>query len=150
MANWDVKATGFQELSDKLLSLSSGEEADRIQSDALRNAGNVIKNELIAATPLRKTTAYGQALPEGALRDAIRLRIKLPKDGEAASATVDFGKLTFIAHIVDVGHVDAMSGGRTHTPAHPFIRAVEDASLEASTDAYLTTMQSEINEVIEQ
>lgn len=148
MAGWDVKAEGFADLSEKLFSLASGEEADRIQRAALRAAGNVIKDALIPATPTRKTTVYGKSLPAGALKAAVRTRIKLPKDGEPASATVDFGKLTYIAHIVDVGHMDAMNGGRTHTPAYPFISAVEDSSLESAADAYLTTMQAEIDKVI--
>lgn len=147
MPDYDVKATGFKELSDKLLALASFETQDRIQRTALRAAGNVIAEELESVTPIRVTTAYGDSLPEGALKEAIRVRVSVPKDGEAPSTTVDFGKLSYIAHIVDIGHLNANAkDGRRHTPAHPFIRAAEAASHEAAADAYLASMQEQIDE----
>ena len=146
MADWDVKATGFKELSETLLSLANGETADRIQRSALSAAGDVILDGLESATPIRASTVYGKSLPEGALRDALRKRISLPRDGTAAEVDVDFGKLSFIAHIVDIGHVNANAKtGRTHTPAYPFIRSTEDATRSEAADAYLSTMREGIN-----
>lgn len=147
MADVDVKATGFQELSEKLLSLASGETADRIQRAALNAAGAVIVGTLRTVTPERTDEVYGKSLPAGALKRAVRKRVRLPKDGQAPEVDVDFGKLTYIAHIVDIGHVNANAkGGVKHTPAYPFIRGAEDSSRADAADAYLATMQAEIDE----
>lgn len=145
----DVLISGFNEIEAQLLSLESGEVADKIQRDALRAVGNVIKPALIAATPTRKTPAYGKALPEGALKDAVRAVSHLGKDGEAPTETVDFGKLSYIAHIVDHGHVNVRSKKRTHTPAYPFIRAVEETTRAEAAEVYVATLQAGINKVLQ-
>ena len=145
----DLTISGFKEIEAQLLSLESGEVADKIQRDALRAAGNVIKPALIAATPLRKTTAYGKALPEGALKEAVRAVPRLGKDGEAPTETVDFGKLSYIANIVDQGHVNVRSKKRTHVPAYPFIREVEEATHAEAAEAYVAALQAGINKALE-
>jgi HK97 gp10 family phage protein len=148
MADFDVKLTGFKELEQKLLSLESGEQADAIERRALRAVGAVIKPALEAATPVRGNV-YGP-LPKGALKTSVRARTRLGKNGEPSVEIVDFGNLSFIAHVVDVGHVNANAKkGRKHTPAHPFIRSVEDATHEAAADAYLETLEAGIVEVLE-
>jgi HK97 gp10 family phage protein len=146
MADWDVKATGFKELSEKLLSLANGEAADRIQRSALNAAGTVIMEGLELVTPVRTSPVYGNALPEGALKEALRKRVIIPKDGEAPEVDVDFGNLSWIAHIVDIGHVNANAKtGRKHTPAHPFIRGAEESTRAEATDVYLSTLQAGID-----
>lgn len=149
MADYDVKLSGFKELQQKLLSLESGEQIDAIERRALKAVGNVIAPALVAATPER-AKAYGKSLPKGALKAAVRARTRLGKNGESSVETVDFGKLSYIAHAVDIGHVNANAKqGRKHTPAHPFVRGVEDATHDAATDAYLETLEAGIVEVLE-
>lgn len=151
MSDYDVKITGFKEIEAALLSLESSEVIDQIQRESLRTAGNVIKAALIAATPTRVTTAYGDDLPPDALKEAVRAVARLGKNGEASTETVDFGKLSYIAHMVDIGHVNPTAKNPNklkHTPAHPFIREVEDATREEALDAYVSTMQAGINEVL--
>lgn len=150
MADVDVKASGFQELSERLFAIANGETADRIQRAALNAAGAVIAAGLESVTPVRVSPAYGKALPEGALKEAIRKRVVLPKDGTAPEVDVDFGKLTYIANIVDIGHVNANAKtGRSHTPAYPFIRSAEEATRAEAADAYLSTLQTLINEELD-
>lgn len=150
MGDWEVRAEGFKELAEKLYSLQSGDTADRIQRRALLAAGRVMKTALTAATPVRQDKVYGKSLPAGALKAAIRLSINLPKDGSAPYARVHFGKLSYIAHAVDIGHVNAnaVKGGRLHTPAHPFIRVTGDAIKAEVADAYLTRLRLEVNKVL--
>jgi hypothetical protein len=146
----DLIISGFKEIEAQLLSLESGEVADKIQRDALRAVGAVIKPALIAATPLRKTKAYGRELAEGALKAAVRATTRLGKDGAASTETVHFGKLSYIAHIVDHGHVNVNAKkGRKHTPAYPFIREVEEATRTEAAEAYLATLQAGVNKVLE-
>jgi hypothetical protein len=110
----------------------------------------VIAAELELATPVRVPPVYGRALPEGALKGGVRKRVVLPKDGSAPEVDVDFGKLSYIAHAVDIGHVNANAQtGRSHTPAHPFIRAVEEATRAEAAEAYLSTARTLINQELE-
>lgn len=149
MADYDVRIEGFKEIEAQLLSLESGEKADEIQREGLRAAGAVIKPVLITATPERTDKVYGKSLPKGALKAAVRATAKVGRDGAPGVETVSFGKLSYIAHIVDHGHVNPTAEkGLKHTPARPFIRGVEDATREEALDAYVTTVQAGINKVL--
>ena len=143
----DVKISGFKEIEAALYTIESGEAIDRIQRSALRAAGNVIAPALEAATPI-KTEPGG--LPDGALKAAVRMRTRLPKDGEAPAEIIDFGKHSWIAHIVDHGHINPTAKkGLKHTPAYPFVRDVEEATHAEAVEAYVSTMQAGINKVLE-
>jgi hypothetical protein len=150
MAEQAITLSGFKEIEAQFLALESGGKADEIQRAALKAVGDVIKPALVAATRVRKTKVYGKSLPEGALKAAIRARTSLGKDGAAPMETVDFGKLSYIAYIVDHGHVNANAKeGRKHTPAYPFIRGVEDATRDEALEVYMATLQQGINKVLE-
>lgn len=143
----DLKISGFDEIEAALYSIESGETADRIQREALMAAGKVIMPALLAATPV-KTVPGG--LPEGALKASVRARTHLSKDGEAPTETIDFGKHSWIAHIVDIGHVNpTATKGLKHTPAYPFIRDVEEATHAEAVEAYVSTLQAGINKALE-
>src|SRR5665213_6126 len=149
MADFDMKIEGFKEIEAQLLSLESGEKADEIQREALRAAGDVIKSALVTATPERTDKVYGKSLPAGALKAAVRSTAKVGKDGTPGVETVNFGKLSYIAHIVDIGHINPTAKkGLKHTPAYPFIRGVEDATREEALEAYTTTVQAGIERVL--
>jgi hypothetical protein len=149
MPDYDMKIEGFREIEAQLLSLESGEVIDQIQREGLRAAGAVIKPALIEATPERTDKVYGKSLPKGALKGAVRATAKVGKDGAPGVETVNFGKLSYIAHIVDVGHANPTARkGLKHTPARAFIRKVEDATREEAIDAYVTTVQAGINKVL--
>lgn len=139
----DLEITGFTELETQILALN-GETGDRITRNALNAAGKIIMPALRDATPIRSTVPGKHDLPAGALRASIRKRI-FWNDGLLPKLYIDFGKLTHIARFVDDGHVSA--GGK-HTPAHPFVRATEDATRQAAADAFIEVAQTEINEVL--
>lgn len=149
MADKAMELSGFKEIDAMLQRLEQGPEIEALQRKALRAAGAVIKAELRAVTPVRETKGRGKrALPIGAMKAAIRSRVSVPADGSAPSVTVDFGKLTYLAHIVDIGHVDFKSGGRTHTPAHPFVRGADEASHDRAAAAYVETLRAGVREIM--
>lgn len=150
MAETNVTAQGFAEIEAALLSIADGEVADSIQRDALLAAVAVVKPALVVATPERPAVGGRASLPPGALKRAIRTRVSIPKDGSAASATIDFGKLTHIARFVDGGHVNpTATRGLKHTPAKPFVRETEAATHDAAVEAYIATLQEGITAVLE-
>jgi hypothetical protein len=152
MAEADVKIEGFKELERALLSIADGEVAYQIQRDALQAVVEIVQPELLAVTPERVEKGGKDALPPGALKAAIRGRIRLPKNGEAATATVDFGKLDYIAHFVDWGHINPTAKNPNklkHTPGTGFVRKTQDATAAAALEAYSTTLQAGIDAALE-
>ena len=146
----EVKVVGLKEIEEAFLRLEQSPETAALERKALRAAGAVIFAELEAVTPVRTDPVYGRSLPAGAAKAAIRRRVTVPKDGATPTVTVDFGKqLTWIMHIVDIGHIDAANGGRTHTPAHPFVDAAAAVSLPKAADVYIETMTAGINKILE-
>lgn len=131
-----------------------------IERKALRAAAAVVKERLIEATPVRVSEEQGgNALAPGALKAAVRMRVNVG-DGtpeNPSTTTVDFGKLSYVANFVDRGHrppharslsrAGLTSSGK-NTPAHPFVRAVEDSSAQTAQDAYTETLQAEIEKVL--
>lgn len=145
----DVTVEGFKELEEALLSISDGEKADAIQRTALRAVVEVIQPALVTATPVRVEKGGKDSLAPGALKAAVRSSIRVPKDGSAATATVGFGGLDYVARFVEYGHVNPTANrGLKHTPAHPFVRPTEDATHEAALEAYTETLEAEIEAVL--
>jgi HK97 gp10 family phage protein len=147
VAKNDEQLSGFKEIDAMFQRLEQGPETDALQRKALRAAGAIIATELQSVTPIREDG--GKGLAPGALKAAVRQRVSVPTDGSAPSAKVDFGKLTHIARLVDSGHINANSKVRTHTPAHPFVRAAEAASHAAAVEAYIETMKIGIAEILD-
>lgn len=136
---------------------------DEIQRTALNAVADVVKPRLATAAPERVSVKQGgNSLPPGALKAAVRSRVNVGKQGTAksdqATVQIDFGKLTHIADFVDRGHKPpnsrlAGSLGREvaskPTPAHPFIRSVEDSSRETAQQAYRDAMTEGITKALE-
>ncbi len=149
MASNDVKISGFKEIEAQFAALANPETMDGIERAALRAAGAVMKSALIAKTPMRTDNVGPRDLPAGALKRAVRARTHMGKLGEPSSEVIDFGKLTYIAHFVDEGHINVRAKtGRTHTPAHPFVRNVEAATRTEATDAYYAAMKAGIEKAL--
>lgn len=129
-----------------------------IQKKALRAVANAIKPRLAEAAPVRVSPQQGgNSLPEGALRDAVRGTVRMGDGSEPPSAIVDFGKLSYIAHIVDVGHraphARALSRAGYKptgkpTPAHPFVRSVQDSSASLAQETFEAAMTAGITEAL--
>lgn len=132
-----------------------------IERHALKSAVQVVKTRLIQATPERVSAKQGgDSLEPGALKAAIRAGVHVG-DGSSedpSTTIVDFGRLSHIADFVDRGHQPPHSRAfkragiavdeEKNTPAHPFVRNVEDTTREAAANAYAETIESEIGKVL--
>lgn len=138
---WEHNEAGLQNLIDNY---------DTIQRNALQAAADAVAPRLIDAAPRRVDEKRGgNSLPEYALKGAVRARVALDKITGKLQAVIDFGKLTWLAHIVDIGHnpphsVLAIKLGHEitgkPTPAHPFVRAVQDSQQKTAQAAYTAAM----------
>ncbi len=141
----DDGTQGFAAGEAALQNLTDNWEA--IERKALRAVTAVIVPRLKEAAPIRVSTQQGgNSLPNGAFRTKCRGKIHLGKGGDDPStATADFGDITWIANIVDKGHRAPHSRllirkgkpitGKP-TPAHPFVRSVQDSTASAAQQAY--------------
>lgn len=130
-----------------------------IERKALRKVASEIKPRLAQATPTGRVGPHqgGNSLPLGTLKGNVRGRVVSATADSPAAAIVDFGKYTWIANIVDRGHraphARALSraghkvSGKP-TPAHPFVRAVQDSSQAQAQETYTAAMTAEINKVL--
>ena len=149
--NWDEGLANMEALAARFKD---------IERTALRAVVDVIKPRLAGAAPIKVSAEQGgSSLPEGTLKASVRGRVHIATgDDDPSTAVVDFGKYSHVAGWVDVGHrpphARALSrAGHTvsttkNTPAHPFVRAVEDSSQAAAQQAYETAMTAEIKGVL--
>lgn len=147
--NWDAQVGNLQALASQF---------GTIERNALRAVANAIKPRLAEATPVRGIALGGYGpLPEGALKSAVQGHVNMGDGTTPPTASVDFGKLSYIAHMVDVGHraphARALSrAGHTPTgkptPAHPFVRSVQDSSAALAQQTFEDAMTKGINEAL--
>lgn len=135
---------------------------EQIERRALKAVTAVLVPRLREAAPARVSTRQGgNSLPNGALKTACRGVVHVGKSGDDPStARADFGKYTWIAHIVDRGHdapyeralkrANATSRAITHrpTPPHPFVRAVQDSTAAAAQTAFSEAMTKGMTEAL--
>ena len=133
---------------------------EKIQRKALKAAAEAVAPRLAEAAPLRVSAKQGgNSLPEGALKESVRPHVVRDKDTGQLQAVVDFGKNTWIAHIVDIGHnpphsVIGLKLGQDvdsskTTPAHPFIREVQDSERSNAQKAYEEAITAGMNEALQ-
>lgn len=130
-----------------------------IERQALRAVANAIKPRLAEAAPVRVSPQQGgNSLPEGALNAAVRGTVNMGDGNKPPTASVDFGKLSYIAHMVDVGHRAPHARALTRaghvitgkpTPAHPFVRSVQDSSQELAQTTFEEAMTAGIEAALE-
>lgn len=146
---WEQNEAGLKNLIN---------DYDTIQRKALLAAGQAVAPRLIDATPKRSSDSRGgNSLPIYALKGAVRAHVAPDKETGKLQAVIDFGKLTWIAHIVDIGHnpphsVLAIKLGREitgkPTQAHPFVRAVQDSQQKTAQAAYSAAMTEGITRAL--
>lgn len=148
----DNGTKGFDENIAKLERMADALPA--IERNALQAAADAVAPRLIDATPVRVSEKQGgNSLADYELKAAVRPHVGFDRSRGKLQAIIDFGKLTWIAHIVDVGHNAPFSRlakklGRStgrNTPAHPFVRATQDAQLATARKAYQAAMTEGIN-----
>ena len=149
--------TNWNEQTGNLEALAS--QFGAIERKALRAVANVIKPRLAEAAPVRVSEEQsGTSLPQGALRDAVQGHVNMGDGTNPPTATIDFGKLSHIAHMVDAGHRAPHAKAFTRaghavtgrpTPAHPFVRSVQDSSAELAQQTFETAMTEGITAALE-
>lgn len=133
---------------------------DSIQRKAMKAAANAVAPRLVEATPLRVSPKQGgNSLKEGELKESVRTHVEKDKETGKLCAVVDFGKHTWIAHLVDVGHNAPYSkvgiqlgqqiDSAKSTPAYPFIREVQDSERTTAQEAYEAAMTEGMNESLQ-
>lgn len=148
--NWDEQVQGLENLASQF---------GAIERKALRAVANAIKPILQAKTPVRGLAEGAMGpLPEGALRNAVRGHVDMGDGTKPPAAVVDFGPLSYVAHMVDVGHRAPHArtlarAGRSitgkPTPAHPFVRSVQDSSASLAQSTFEDAMTEGITNALE-
>lgn len=126
---------GLERFNRDMLEIS-GPIATKIARRAIREGGKVMQAAITQMAPQRPDVPSGTALPVGALRGDIELRVRQDQDG-AVSAFIGPGKYTaHVARWVEYGHEQSggekrLIGGKLEgkfVPAHPFIRPAFELS----------------------
>lgn len=164
MAGFSVHIDGLRELDRKLSELSTT-RAKRIINDGLKAGGAVFQEAIAERAPERPDLPSGDALPPGALKQDIE--VKLTKDDTGLPAVV-VGPGKFTSHVarwVEYGHRLVRGGysrliksgrhaGKYRGPGsevgaveeHPFIRPGYEAAREAAVQATITTIAKGVEE----
>lgn len=130
-----VTVQGLDRFDRDMLEIS-GPVAVKIARRAIREGGRVMQAAITQMAPERPDLPSGTALPVGALRGDIELRVSQAQDG-SVSAFIGPGKYTaHVARWVEYGHEQSggekrLIGGKLEgkfVPAHPFIRPAFELS----------------------
>ena len=148
--NWNKQTDALEALAQSF---------GTIQQQALRAVVGAIKPRVIEATPVQVSGEQGgDTLQPGQLKASVRGRVLKQTAENSAKAVVDWGKQSWIANIVDRGHRapharTLQRAGRTTTgkptPAHPFVRAVQDGTAAAAQTAYEESMTEQMTKALQ-
>ena len=108
---------------------------------AMYAVGNLMKDVMITATPVRGTEYRGgSSLEEGELRSGIRLKVEVQQDTKVGLAVVSWGQNGHVAVWVEYGHRLLYHGKSKKTrqeipgppvPPKPFARPAAEAAIDA-------------------
>ena len=148
----EITFEGVPEFSRMMQELA-GPAVERIVRHAVREGGRVVQAAITDAAPVRDELPSGTALPVGALKNDIIVKVRKEPDGSISAYIEPGSKTLHIARLVEYGH-RLVRGGRSsqrggilgqsyvgpgrvvgEVPAHPFIRPAFEASEEAAQDA---------------
>lgn len=135
-----IQVKGLPEVIRELKELEA-KTRRRILRKALRQAGEVVKQEVINKAPVGQT---------GKLSDGIRLSVRFP-DPFTATAKIIPGKKQFYAYFVEYGHKITRGRGKRakvvgNAPARPFFRPAFDASIDKAYDVLANELESIVQE----
>lgn len=129
----------------------NGKKLKNIQAKALRQVGVIVKDAIIARTPVRVDAPSGNALPVGALKADIKALVHIAKDENAGDpSTVTIGpskKTAYVARWIEYGHEIPRAhkpNARKNVPPRPFIRPAFDSVKSQAIETYETIMREEI------
>lgn len=130
----------------------AGPVADKIMQKAIRAGGQVVLEALIDTVPERPDLPSGTALPVGALRDDLHLRVSRQDDNTFMAHIGSGPKTGHVSRFVEYGHEQAGSekhliGGNLEgkfVPAHPWIRPALEMSQEEAIATVGLVVEEEI------
>lgn len=142
-----IEITGLEEMRARLHELAANVREKYVVT-AVKDAGHVIAEAMRESAPVQVEKVPGSdALEPGTLRDDIKVRERLDKDGFAV-ATIGPGKRTgYVARFVEYGHrlVKGKRGQEIgHVAAQPFLRPAFERSAEDAIEKFKETMREEI------
>lgn len=129
---------------------------EKVIRRGLRAGGQVIQAAITLAAPVRNPSLPSTtALPPGALKSDIELRVVKEQEDASFSAIIAPGKYTrYAAYLVEYGH-EMVVGGRKgkggttigQVPAHPFFRpafeGAEQGAMVVAEEAILAAIEKE-------
>jgi Bacteriophage HK97-gp10, putative tail-component len=148
----EITLEGLPEFSRMMTDLA-GPAAERIIRHAVREGGRVVQAAITEAAPVRPDLPSGTALPPGALKNDIVVKVRKEPDGSISAYIEPGSKTLHVARFVEWGHRLVREGrsrkrggtlGQSYVgngkvvggvPAYPFIRPAFDASEAAAQDA---------------
>jgi HK97 gp10 family phage protein len=150
MAETGIIFEGLAEFEGSMVQLSI-DLPEKVIRRGLRDGGRVVQAAVTEAAPVRPDLPSSTALPPGALKADIELRVRKENDG-SFSAIIRPGKYTrYAAYLVEYGHKlvvggKAGKGGTTEgqVPAHPFFRPAFDGSEAEAMSVTEATILAEI------
>jgi hypothetical protein len=163
MGGFTAHLEGLKELDAKLAEPANvnSARAKRAFNTALRAGGKVFQTAVQEEAPVRPDLPSGDALPVGAMKQDIEMRLGKDDDGLPA-AIVEPGEYTWRqANWVEYGHRMVVGGYSTESKKHPglyrgpghqifevpeksFIRKAYEISREAAAEAFEVTLAAEI------
>ncbi len=148
----EITFEGMPEFTRYMQDLA-GPVVERIARHAMRAGGRVIQAAITEDAPVRTDAWSGTALPPGALKSDITLKVVKEPDGSISAIIAPGARSRHVAKFVEYGH-RLVKGGKSRkrggtlgqsyvgsggvvgeVPAHPFIRPAFERSEPAAQDA---------------
>lgn len=142
----DLKVTGIPETKEKLNLLQQAVR-DEFTRRALKAGAQIIADEMKALAPvLDEKTAESTALPPGALKEGVEVRIRKDGDGYLTALIGPKKGTRRTAHSVEFGHLERRGKGASgkivaHVPAYPFLRPAFDSKWREAVAVFAATLR---------
>jgi hypothetical protein len=134
----NISLLGFNEHLKKV-----NAQARKALAKSLRAGINVIGNEIVRNTPQLT----------GELRLAAGINVQTDPNKPSGFAVFGFGKMGYLAYWLEyghkiVGHIPKKTDTGKVVAPNPFMRVALDSKAEEASDAFASTMRSELKDVI--
>ena len=144
--NAQITVTGLVEVQRMLSELPKAIVA-KGYLNALSAAGNVLKDEVDARTPIRLEVSGEDLLVSGGdLKAALMMKVELDTGLRGGSVDIGFGKQGYKANWVEYGHrmVGHKPGKKAlgQVPPHPFLRPAFDAKADEAIAVFAESLEN--------
>ncbi|MGC1783475.1 MAG: HK97-gp10 family putative phage morphogenesis protein [Acidobacteriaceae bacterium] len=140
-----IEITGLDAMRAKLNRLEEQVRREFVVK-AVKAGANVIRDAMIEDAPvLAAKSAGSNALEPGALRDDIKTRAHVDKDGVAVAHIGPSRKTGYVARFVEYGHREVKDNIEIgQVPPHSFLRPAFERSEAEAIETFKSTMREEI------